>query len=96
MTIYFNRIEMNHCDDSDRNFLLNTLKVKDIGLYLVDYRDKVKKFGTDEMYPFYLRLKSPFTGSPPPKVRSGDTIEVTTRTKMEAFGFPVDPGTPFE
>lgn len=48
------------------------------------------------MYPFYSSLKSPYTESPPPKVRSGDIIEVMTRSKMEIFGFAVDDGTPFQ
>ena len=75
---------------------MNQILAKDISEYLVDFRDKVKRFGTDEMYPFHLKLKSPFTGSPPPKVRSGDTIEVMTKYKMDIFGFNVDPGTPFQ
>ena len=44
---------MNHCDDSDGNFL-KEMKARDISKYLVDYRGHKKEIGKEDesMYPF--------------------------------------------
>ncbi len=81
---------MNHCADSNGNFVKNEMKAKDIGKYLVDYRSHQKKRGVeknDDIYPFHQNVKPPYSEAPSPKLRAGDTIVVTLSENNPIFGF---------